>query len=1087
MKHIISSFYFFVFCFISVSAQVNIHIDVGLRGPEIGKNHYGIFFEEINHAGDGGLYAELIRNRSLEDNTTLPEYWTAIGNAALSLITANLLNDTQKQALHVNTPAAGGGVYNSGFWGMNFEAGNQYRLSFWVKTDLPSLTFTLQNNQGGNCGSLTIETDVPNGWKKYSAEITASASATNGRLAITASSAGSFDLDMVSLFPPTFKNRENGCRIDLAEKLEAMKPGFMRFPGGCYVEGEFADGNQNRFEWKKTIGPIENRPGHLNKNWNYRVSDGLGYHEFLQLSEDLRAEPLFVVNIGLGHGYTVDYLSIGEYIQETLDALEYANGDASTTYGAMRIANGHPESFNLRLIEIGNENYQTTASQQSDHYAERYAQFRDAILDKYPKSILIGNVEAWGTDNPTWRNAHPVDIVDEHYYRNPAWFVGQYNKYDAYSRSQHKVYAGEYAVTSNYGTTGNLNAALGEAVYMCGMENNSDIVVMNSYAPIFVNENDQNWKPDMIRFNAYTSFGTPSYYIQQLFPNNVGKQNVKRTEENNILSAIPGKVGAGTWNTAAIFADMKITVDNNTTLLNSDWNNNIGTWTISNDALTQSNTALENCTSINQTVLPDTYTYTLTATKTSGSEGFLIIFNYIDANNYCWWNIGGWANTKHGIEQCENGSKSTLTSVNGTLTTGKAYNIKIEISGTQAKCYLDNALLHEVSLPVQRSIYTAASIDDETGLLYVKLINPNSIAHTASLHIANADIVSAEGILLTASSGEIENTLANPEQVVPQNISISFSGNTVDYSVPAFSANILKFQLDNITIENPASETPPTPVVKYSFENDPLADDLGVYPATLTGTAEVKTMSDGNRVFFSGNPGNAGYLDLSVTMGKTVLAGLNSDFSISIDLMNSEPNTLSNYCWAYSFSNSTTRYIGLINTAGNGNWYYEIKNTATENVKSGSGLSVNQWHNLIYTQQDATGNIYLDGFLLATTAVNAHPADIAASLTTAALAKSPFTADAYMQNTYFDNFQLFNQALTAGQVQALYEITRSLSNTEPQQPAAIKNIILTKPTDGSTPVFDILGRYAGKAKDISELKQGIYIINNQKIIVTNRF
>jgi hypothetical protein len=257
---------------------------------------------------------------------------------------------------------------------------------------------------------------------------------------------------------------------------------------------------------------------------------------------------------------------------------------------------------------------------------------------------------------------------------------------------------------------------------------------------------------------------------------------------------------------------------------------------------------------------------------------------------------------------------------------------------------------------------------------------------------------------------------------------------------PIFSFYLLVFSYIsisaqvNIHIESPASETLPTPVITYSFENEPLADDSGAYPATLAGAAEIKTMDDGNRVFFSGAPGNPGYLDLSTAMGKTVLADLNGDFSISIDLMNGEPNTLSNYCWAYSFSNSTTRYIGLINAAGNGNWYYEIKNTATENVKSGSGLSVNQWHNLTYTQQGTTGKIYLDGFLRATTTVNAHPADIAASLTTAALAKSPFTADAYMQNTYFDNFQLFDQALTAEQVQALYETMQSLSNAEPQQP-----------------------------------------------------
>ena len=194
--------------------------------------------------------------------------------------------------------------------------------------------------------------------------------------------------------------------------LEAMRPGFVRFPGGCYIEGQNSGTGHNRFEWKKTIGPIEERPGHWNQSWGYRVSDGLGFHEMLQLTEDLGAEPLFVVNVGMGHGWSVDYLDIEEYIQEALDAIEYCNGDITTEWGARRAANGHPEPFNLRLLEIGNENYQADASQQSDHYAERYRQFYDAIKARYPEITLIGNVESWGTDSPSWRNSNPVEVVD---------------------------------------------------------------------------------------------------------------------------------------------------------------------------------------------------------------------------------------------------------------------------------------------------------------------------------------------------------------------------------------------------------------------------------------------------------------------------------------------------------------------------------------------------------------------------------------------------------------------------------------------------------------------------------------------------
>jgi alpha-L-arabinofuranosidase len=811
MKHVIFSFYLFVFSVAGISAQVNISVNAGVRGPAIEKNHYGIFFEEINHAGDGGLYAELVRNRSLEDNTSTPEYWTAIGNASLALTATGLLNQIQKQALRVTSPAAGGGVYNSGFWGMHFETGKQYQLSLWVKTALPSLSIILQSKEGDNCGNTTITTNTSSGWVKYSATITASASTKTGQLAITAPSSGIFYIDMVSLFPPTFKNRTNGCRIDLAEKLEALKPGFVRFPGGCYVEGEYANGNTNRFEWKKTIGPVEERPGHLNKNWGYRVSDGLGYHEFLQLCEDLDAEPLFVANIGLGHGWVINYQRIDDFIQEALDAIEYANGDISSPYGAQRAANGHPEPFGMNLIEIGNENYNYSSSNnndQSDHYAERYAQFREAILAKYPYMKLIGNVQSWSTDNPTWRNAHPVEIVDEHYYRNPAWFVNQYNKYDSYSRSTHKVYAGEYAVTSNFGVTGNLNAALGEAVYMAGMENNSDICVMSSYAPVFINENDQKWKPDLIRFNAYTSFATPSYYVQQLFSNNVGKQNVLWTEENNSLSSASAKTGLGTWNTAASFDNIQITDTLGNILISEDFTNNAsnwstgsGSWNVSNGAFKQSNSSLEGCTAIHQTPVSPSYTYQLTASKTGGAEGFLIIFNYLDDQNYCWWNIGGWNNTQHAIEQCVSGAKSTLASASGTLTTGKTYAIKIEINGTQVKCYLDGALIHDAVLPAPRNVYMAASINDDTGMMYIKLINPGSSANTVTLHLDNATIEAAEAIVMTAGNGEAENTLAKPENVVPENKEVSFPENRIIYTVLPYSTNILKLQLRNITIE----------------------------------------------------------------------------------------------------------------------------------------------------------------------------------------------------------------------------------------------------------------------------------------------
>lgn len=796
---------------LAATAQVTLNIDAGKRGATIGDRHYGIFFEEINHAGDGGLYAELVQNRSFEDNTSNPDTWWTVGSASMSLITEGMLNDAQTQALQVAISADGGGVRNEGFWGINAVSGRTYKLSLWAKSDKGykgMLTAQLETAGGTSLGATTLNVELDGEWQKLTGEITATGNDTQAYLSLTGSQAGTLCLDVVSLFPPTYKNRENGCRIDLAEKLEALNPAFVRFPGGCYVEGQWANGKTNRFEWKKTIDAIETRPGHRNINWNYNVSDGLGFHEMLQLTEDLGAEPLFVVNMGMGHGWVVDYNSIDEYIQEALDAIEYCNGDETTTWGAKRIANGHPEPFGLQLIEIGNENYNFYSennNDQSDHYAERYYQFYQAIRAKYPDMIIIGNVEAWGTDNPSWRNSYPVDVVDEHYYRSPAWFVSQYAKYDSYDRSRPKVYAGEYAVTQDFGTNGHLRAALGEAVYMLGMENNSDMCVMNSYAPIFVNENDQKWRPDMIRFNSSESFGTPSYHVQQLFPNNVGKQNVKWTESGNETTG-GSRFGLSTWLTAATFDNLTVTSTDGTTLFSDDfatdnghWTTNGGNWSLSNGVLMQSNVSMEGKIYLCDTEAGENYTLEVDATKTSGAEGFLIAFNYTDANNYCWWNLGGWGNGTHGVEMCVDGTKTTVASQSGSLITGHTYHIKIVVESSHVQCYLDGELIHDFNLPTQRKVYVSSNIDDETGILYVKIVNPNNEATATTLNLTNATITGGSVVVLTSESSEDENTMETPNKVTPTEQTLTgIEGNTVTYTVPAHSLNILRLNVTDV-------------------------------------------------------------------------------------------------------------------------------------------------------------------------------------------------------------------------------------------------------------------------------------------------
>lgn len=805
-----------------MKAQPSLTFSTEKRGPVMSDLHYGLFYEEINHGGDGGLYAELIRNRSFEDNVANPDCWWGLGGMKMELVSTGLLNDVQGKALKLTVNEYDAGVRNEGFWGMNIVKDEEYTLTFWAKTDgsySGKLWAELQDDVFVNLGRTEFDVNLTSEWQKFTVRIKATASNRKGWLAIKGLEPMVMYLDVVSLMPPTYKNRPNGCRRDLAEMLEALSPRFLRFPGGCYVEGTWQNNTTNRFEWKKTIGPIEERPGHMNVNWGYRVSDGFGFHEMLQFSEDLGAEPLFVCNVGLGHGWFQDYTRLNDYIQEALDAIEYANGDVTTKYGKLRAENGHPEPFNLRLLEIGNENYNFISGDngdQSDHYAERYAAFYRAIKAKYPDMILIGNVESWATDDPSWRNGNPVEIVDEHYYRSTEWFRNQYNKYDNYSRDGYKVYAGEYAVTSDFGSWGNLNAALGEAIYMAGMERNSDVCVMASYAPLLCNENHAYpWMPDMIRFNSYSAFGTPSYWVQKLMANNVGHQNITWEERGNTNRVRDTYVGLSSWGTSVVYDNLSIKDTDGNVVYSTqfaspadyelNWNATGGTWTLSGGTLQQTNTAMYGNCNVCYNLTGEDCVIELDAKKVSGAEGFLIAFSYNDPDNYVWWNIGGWNNTRHAIEQCIDGVKRSLASAEGSINTGQTYRLKIVKSGNQVYCYIDGVLCHKATLQDSKKIYTTAALNKAEDELIVKLINPNASVQEAALNFKDfeyAGNVSLE--VLKSASGYDENIMQN--QFVVKPVASEFAPQSEDgkgfvYAVPPYSLNILRIPVKNVSAE----------------------------------------------------------------------------------------------------------------------------------------------------------------------------------------------------------------------------------------------------------------------------------------------
>lgn len=808
MKKQILSFALATGMFSTASAQISIPIDATQKGTPMSQMLYGIFYEDINHAADGGIYAELIRNRSFEDAPGEAQFWSPVGDkVSLEISTENLLNKAQNQCLHVRTTGdSEQGLKNEGFWGINAVKGRTYRLSFWVKTseDL-SLKASLTDQEcTHNYAEQTLQAKGDGKWQKLSTVFTATESDARALFALTSRGKADFLLDVVSLFPPTYRNRENGLRPDLVEMLYELHPRFMRFPGGCFVEGQ--DTPDNAFRWERTVGPIEERPGHWNKNWGYRTSDGLGYHEYLQLAEDLGAKPLYVTNIGIWHGGVTPVDELEPWIEECLGAIEYANGPVSSHYGAMRAKNGHPKPFGLEYIEIGNENNQKDGQQTSDHYYERYEKFRKAILAKYPKMHIVGDVAAWGTDEPRWESELPAELVDEHYYRSPEWFARNFHKYDSYDRSWPKVYCGEYAVTDGFGNLGNQNAALGEAIFMMGMENNADMVALSSYAPIFVNENDARWRPDMIRFNSRQVMGTPSYYVQKMMSESLGTRALKIGEKSmqilpeNSSIRLPeaSRIGVGTWSTESSYSDVTVSYNGQEKKINcSDRQVFNNVWTGNANSIRQTGSNENHYVVFQEAIPSQKYSISLKARKDSGKEGFLILFNYENGNNYCWLNLGGWDNTGHGVETVIEGRKSTAKRVSGRIEAGKWYDVRVDVNKNRLTAYLDGQQVLETFLSNSKTlsgVFTSASMDDRNKELIVKLVNTSGAVETVELDIKGFPVRSGQLTQMKAESGTSENTLSSPTVVYPVTKKVALREEKPLVDLPPYSISIYRLK-----------------------------------------------------------------------------------------------------------------------------------------------------------------------------------------------------------------------------------------------------------------------------------------------------
>jgi alpha-L-arabinofuranosidase len=549
------------------AADPTVTIDTVSPAGKVSPLFYGLMTEEINHAYDGGLYAELVRNRAFLDDAATPAHWSVVkadgSTATMALDPKEPLNTTIGRSLRLDvTQASTGhaaGIANEGYWGIPVRPGTRYRASFYAKA-APGFTgpigVSIQSDDGRTTYAARTVTGLTAAWKQYEFTLQTSkmTATTKARYVLTLDRPGTVWFSLVSLFPPTFKDQPNGFRPDIMQMMVDMKPRFLRFPGGNYLEG---DQIADRFEWKKTIGPLSGRPGHM-APWGYRSSDGLGLHEFLLWCDDMNAEPVLAVYAGysLKGAHVNPGPDLEPYVQDALDEIEYVTGPATSRWGSLRAKAGHPAPFKLTYVEVGNEDW----FDKSGSYDQRFAQFNAAIKARYPQLKVISTV---GFEQPEGLRVHSVkpDVLDEHYYRTVDVFLkmarGQYEKYD---RRGPEIFVGEWAAyetpfepwsprSRGEPPTPNLRAAIGDAAFMTQMEKNSDIVVMNCYAPMFVNVNPgaRQWRPNLIGYDGLRVFGSPSYHAIKMFSTNLGDEILKATAtDTDVLTSVTRDSKSGT-------------------------------------------------------------------------------------------------------------------------------------------------------------------------------------------------------------------------------------------------------------------------------------------------------------------------------------------------------------------------------------------------------------------------------------------------------------------------------------------------------------------------------------------------------------
>ena len=802
-------------------------------GAAISPTLFGLALEEINHSLDGGLYAELLANRDLSDVyreilggklVTVDGRQSIVGGqlietpaswfpdlsggvqAEMQLDTAAPVpNSSSLASLRLTIPAIApgqrAGVANLGYWGIPVKPNWHYHASFYAKAgndfSCPLLA-SIESEDNRTTYARAVVEKISPVWQRYDVDLETDknvAPSVANQFEISTTGKGTVWLAQASLFPPTFNNRPNGNRIDLMEKLADFKPAFIIFPGGDTLTG----GNlRSRFDWKKTIGPVEKRFTQPS-TW-HRTSNGFGLMEFLLTCEDLHAEPV----LGIYDGTSIRQkiapgATLKPYVQDALDEIEYVTGDKSTPWGARRAADGHPDPFNVRYLQIGNNEQMYN----EETYDARFTQFHDAIKAKYPDLKLIGWMDLATTRTP--------DVSHESFYSTAKGLLDDRNHYDGYSRTGPR-YASEFNAKEG-DPTKTLFAALADMSWILGVQRNADVVTMATAAPLFVKVDGgaAQHPANLIGYDSLKSYGSTSYYALCMFNLNKGDTVVPISlvqPEVDVAgqSSFHGAIGVGSWGSDVEYKDIKVTAPDGNALFQSDfskstdgWRIGEGTWKADAGTLHQTSDLID-CTAMAGDPSWTDYTLTLKAKKDGGNEGFLILVHATDDGNFVWWNIGGWNNWSTGLEQTIDGGKMFLgDQVRNTIDMGRWYDIRIEVKGGDIVCYLDNApILTATERPhhaAAGSMSAAASRDNKTGDLILKVVNPMPQASVLNIALNGASGVHDTGTLEVMSGlpGDV-NTLNTPDKISPSRMAIHFPGAHFSHEFPPYSVSVLRIK-----------------------------------------------------------------------------------------------------------------------------------------------------------------------------------------------------------------------------------------------------------------------------------------------------